>query len=109
MNHVLALSRPLEGARRSAAQAKRRATALWRAYPRETLGLALFGLVAAAAVGTTAMSNVSLASRAQAAPPAPPPLIVRPIAPEQALKVNAEIPVTAGPNPVAAPFAFKGN
>jgi hypothetical protein len=34
---------------------------------------------------------------------------MRQIAPEQAVKVNAEIPLTSGANPIAAPFAFKGN
>ncbi|MFL6721790.1 MAG: cell wall hydrolase [Sphingomonas sp.] len=47
--------------------------------------------------------------RPHAAPPAPPPMIVRPLAPEQALQLNAEIPVARGANPAAAPFVFKGN
>lgn len=34
---------------------------------------------------------------------------VRPLAPVQALKVNAAIPVALGPNPAAAPFLFKGS
>jgi spore germination cell wall hydrolase CwlJ-like protein len=84
-----------------------RAAALWRAYPRETLGVGLFGLVAAAAIATTSLSPSS--QRAHAAPPAPPPMIVRPLAPDQAVKLNAEIPVIAGPNPAAAPFQFKGS
>jgi spore germination cell wall hydrolase CwlJ-like protein len=109
MNQVLALSRPFDGLRRGAVRLTLRAAALSRVYPRETLGLGLFGLVAAAAIGTTALSGPSLTNGAQAAPPAPPPLIMRQIAPDQALKVNAEIPVTSGPNPVAAPFLFKGN
>ena len=41
--------------------------------------------------------------------PAPPPLLVRQIAPEQALQVNQTIPIAAGPNPAARPFAFTGN
>jgi spore germination cell wall hydrolase CwlJ-like protein len=85
-----------------------RAAALWRAYPREAVGAALFGLVAAAAIATSWLPTADR-PRPQAAPPAPPPMVMRPLAPEQALKVNAEIPVTAGPNPSAAPFAFKGN
>lgn len=36
-------------------------------------------------------------------------MVVRPIAPDQAVKVNSEIPVTGGPNPAAAAFKFKGN
>jgi hypothetical protein len=36
-------------------------------------------------------------------------MIVQPLAPDQALRVNAEIPVASGPNPAAAAFLFKGN
>ena len=36
-------------------------------------------------------------------------MVVRPLAPDQALKLNSEIPVTGGPNPSAASFRFKGN
>ena len=108
MTQALALSRPVDGLRRTAARAQRRMAVLWRAYPRETLGLGLFGIVAFSAVASISVTP-SLSGPAQAAPPAPPPMIVQPLAPDQALKVNAEIPVASGPNPVAAPFVFKGN
>jgi hypothetical protein len=36
-------------------------------------------------------------------------MAVRPLAPDQALKLNAEIPVAQGPNPAAAAFDFKGS
>ena len=36
-------------------------------------------------------------------------MIVQPMAPDQALKVNAEIPVASGPNPAADAFLFKGD
>ena len=107
MTQALVLSRPLEGLRRKAARAQLRAASLWRTYPRETLGLGVLGLVGATAV--IGMSISPPANRVETPPPAPPPMIVRPMAPDQALKVNAEIPVVAGPNPVASPFAFKGN
>ena len=109
MNHVLALSRPFEGLRRKAARLTLRVAALSRAYPRETLGAGLFGMVAAAAIATTALTGPSLTDGAHAAPPAPPPMLLRPMAPEQALKLNAETPVATGANPIAAPFAFKGS
>jgi len=99
----MTLSRPQPLVR----QVTARAAALWRAYPRETMGLAIFGLVAAAAIATTSLSPSE--HHPQAAPPAPPPMVVRPLAPGQALTLNAEIPVTAGPNPAAAPFHFKGS
>ena len=84
-----------------------RAAALWRAYPRETVGVGMFGLIVAAGFASTTLSPG--ARGPQAAPPAPPPMVVRPIAPDQALKLNAQILVTAGPNPAAAPFQFNGS
>src|SRR5438105_4447278 len=109
MTQVLALSRPVEGLRHGAAQLRLRAKTLWRAHPREILGFGLFTLVAGAALGTSALTGPSLTGAARAAPPAPPPLLLRQIAPDQALKVNSEIPVVAGANPAASPFVFKGN
>jgi spore germination cell wall hydrolase CwlJ-like protein len=104
-----ALSRPLDGLRRHVAKLPRRGKVLWRAYPRETLGAGVFGLVAATAIASSVVAPDSISSGAQASAPAPPPMIVRPIAPDQAVKVNAEIPVASGPNPVAASFNFKGS
>ena len=109
MTQVLALSKPLAGVRRNAAQLKLRFAALRRLYPRETLGTGLFVLVAAAAIATTSLTGGPRTDHAPAAPPAPPPMIVRPLAPDQAFRLNAAIPVARGPNPVAAPFVFKGN
>ena len=101
MNQALALSRPFQGL-------KYRAGALWRSYPRETLGVGLLGLIGAAAVAGSATSDPDLGTP-QAAPPAPPPLLLKQVAPDQALQINREIPVASGPNPAAAPFVFKGN
>ena len=83
-----------------------RVAALWRAYPRESLGIGLLGLVAAATIAVGWLTPHD--SLAGAAPPAPPPMVVRPLAPEQAVRLNAEIPVASGPNPAAAAFQFKG-
>ena len=41
-------------------------------------------------------------------PPAPVPLLVRDLAPETALQVNAQIPLAGGPNPAARPFVAGG-
>jgi spore germination cell wall hydrolase CwlJ-like protein len=109
MAQALTIARPLDGLRRVAAQAGFRARGLWRAYPRETAGAGMLGLVLAAAIATGGLSTPVTPQRAEAAPPAPPPLILQQIAPAQALKVNAEIPVTAGPNPAASPFLFNGS
>jgi spore germination cell wall hydrolase CwlJ-like protein len=109
MNQTVALSRPFAGLRRNAAQLKLSAAALWHAYPREMLGVGLLTIAAAAAIGSAAVSTSGTKDRAVAGPPAPPPMIVRPLAPDQAVKLNSEIPVQAGPNPAAAPFQFKGS
>lgn len=107
MNQTILLSRPLDQMRQTVAQAQRRALGLWHAHPRGTLGAGLLTLVAASAIISTVVTPRADYGAATA-PPAPPPMIVQPLAPDQALKVNAKIPVAAGPNPAAAPFLFKG-
>ena len=109
MNQAQTLSRHFGGLRHRTARVRADAVSLWRAYPREVVGAGLFTLVAAAAIGTTVASYSPATHAANSAPPAPPPLILKQIAPEQAVRVNAEIPVASGPNPAAAPFVFKGN
>jgi hypothetical protein len=109
MTEALTLSRPLDGLRRNAARVSVRARGLWRAYPRETLGFGLLGLALAAAVAGAAYSTPELPGAGNNAPPAPPPLLLRKVAPEQALAINQDIPLTDGPNPAARPFVFKGN
>ena len=110
MQQAISLSRPLDGLRKGVAQAKLRAGALWRAYPRETIGTGVLGLAIIAAVAGAAHSTPDLTrSGAQTAPPAPPPLLVRQLAPEQALQVNQQIPIAQGPNPAAKPFVFSGD
>lgn len=107
MTHALTLSRPLDGLR-NAARLKERALGLWRDYPRETAGFGLLAIAVAGAIGSVAIAPRGPVGTA-VTPPAPPPLLVRNLAPAQALKVNAEIPVASGPNPAAIPFAFKGS
>jgi spore germination cell wall hydrolase CwlJ-like protein len=111
MPQALILSRPIRGLKLGAADVKSRAMELWRANPRETLGFGLLALAAAVAVGGAAhsMPELTAAAAQTPAPPAPPPLLVRQLAPEQALQVNQEIPLARGPNPVAPPFVFKGS
>jgi spore germination cell wall hydrolase CwlJ-like protein len=108
MTAAVTLARPLDGIRRAAFRARERGLALFHQHPRGTVGVGLFGLVALSA-GAAALVTPGTAPEAQVAPPAPPPLIMKQIAPEQALKVNAEIPVASGPNPIAAPFRLAGN
>jgi spore germination cell wall hydrolase CwlJ-like protein len=108
MSATVALSQPLRGLKSRAAQLSVRATELCRAYPREILGLGTLGAIVAAAIGGAAHSTPETRSTV-AAPPAPPPMLVRQLAPEQALKLNAAIPVEQGPNPAATPFVFNGS
>ena len=107
MANTLPLPRPRPLLHHSAHELTARAARLWREYPRETMGAGLFGLVAVAAIGMSQLTHQD--PGAGAAPPAPPPMTVRPLAPDQALKVNAEIPVAGGPNPAALPFQFRGS
>src|SRR6476659_1404167 len=103
MANALTLSRPQPLLREISA----RVAALWRKHPRGSVGVGLLALVTSAAIATTSLS--SHGDRTEVAPPAPPSMAVRPLAPDQAIKLNAEIPVTVGPNPAAASFRFKGN
>ena len=109
MPQVLTFNRPLDGLRRHAANVQRRAKVLWRAHPRETLGAGVFSLVAATAIASTAIAPHGVATRAEATAPAPPPMAIKPIAPDQAVKENAAMPLASGPNPIAAAFQFKGS
>ncbi len=89
------------------------AAKLWRDYPRESVALGALGLAGAIALAGAAWSSPGLSglssdSLREAAPPAPPPLLVRRLAPEDALSINRAIPLDATPNPAARPFALRG-
>jgi spore germination cell wall hydrolase CwlJ-like protein len=99
--------------RRSAGSARLRAAdlkRLRREYPRETLALGMLGAVGAVALATSAWSTPTVdairgsSAVSRLAPPAPPPLLVRELAPETAMAINRAIPVADGPNPAAKPF-----
>jgi hypothetical protein len=108
MAELLFLSRHFGELSIDAARLQQRAARLWRTHPREVLGAGLFGLVAAGAL-TASLTSLGTSGHPAVAPPAPPPLILKPVSADQALKINQQIPVEAGPNPVAAPFQFNGN
>lgn len=86
---------------------------LWRDHPREFVAMGALALAGAIAAAGSAWSTPSLgdvsAVRAEKTAPAPPPLLIRDIAPTDALAANQKIPVIAGPNPAAQPFAFSGD
>ena len=86
------------------------AASLWRAYPREAVALGALGVAAAAALAgaaysSPAESNLEFNQAARSGNlPAPPPLLVRQLAPEDALSINRSIPIADLPNPAARPF-----
>ncbi len=111
MAEALTLSRPFQGLRQRAERLAASAAKLSRAYPRESVGLGLLGVAVAFAIGGAAHSTPELPGlhAGLEAPPAPPPMLLRQVAPDQALEINREIPLASGPNPAAVPFAFKGD
>jgi hypothetical protein len=109
MSQALTLPRPLDGLMSRAARLRTRAAGLWRAYPREMLGLGLLAVTVGLALTGAAHSRPELPNDANLAPPAPPPLVLRQVAPDQALALNQQIPLASGPNPAALPFVFAGN
>lgn len=90
--------------------ARQGALKLWDSHPRELVALGGLALCAAAVAGGAAWSTPNLdavsAARSEQTAPAPPPLLVRNIAPTEALAVNGRIPLSSGPNPSAAPFSI---
>ena len=83
------------------------AARFWRERPQEVIlagGLALAGV--AAIVGATTLTPTFETQAAAEGPPAPPPLLVRQVAPEQAVAINQSIKLDTGPNPAAQPFAL---
>ncbi|HKX91944.1 MAG TPA: cell wall hydrolase [Sphingomicrobium sp.] len=109
MAKALTLPRPLKGLTVHAERLPRLAARLWRAYPRETVGLGVLSVIVAAALGGAAHSMPEAAARdAASGPPAPPPLVLRQVAPDQAVAINYGIPLAGGPNPAAKPFKFVG-
>ena len=83
---------------------------MWRKHPRKFLALGTLSLAGAVAAAGSAWSLPTLGgytgARSGATAPAPPPLLVRNLAPTDAVAVNGKIPVMAGPNPAAPPFSM---
>jgi len=90
--------------------ARGRAVTLWRQHPRQVAGLGALALAASVALAGAAWSNPDFAkisaARTEQTAPAPPPLLVRNLAPEAALALNRKVPLSSGPNPVATPFSL---
>ena len=78
---------------------------LWQRYPRETVALGLLGAISAMVAAATLVPSLG-ASAAAEAPPAPPPMVYRPVAPDQAVKLNAAIPFSGDAGAPARPFVL---
>lgn len=81
---------------------------IWRERPKELILAGGAALACAMALAGSAWSTPALPGSRSAidAPPAPPPMLVRQIAPEQAVVLNQKIPLAQGPNPAAQPFSL---
>lgn len=81
---------------------------LWRERPQEVIlgiSLAIAGVIAVTGAAQSTPTLDGLRTDVEA-PPAPPPLLVRQIAPNQAVAINQAIALDTGPNPAARPFAL---
>ena len=81
------------------------AARIWREHPKELIlagGASVASAVALAVLAWSAPASGNIAGP----PPAPPPMLVQQIAPQQALAVNQQIPLAQGPNPAAQPFSL---
>jgi len=80
---------------------------LWRRYPRETAAAAGLCLIGVAAIAAAASSALDAPGRGEAvvAVPQAPALEYRPVAPQEALKINSAIPLAA-PAGAARPFVW---
>lgn len=80
-------------------------TPLWHRYPRETVAVGLLGVVSTLVAAAALVPSFG-GSAAAEAPPAPPAMVYRPVAPDQALKLNAALPINADAGAPARPFAL---
>lgn len=106
MAQAVSALRPLDGMRRRARVVRDAAVRLARAERRAAVSL---GLGAAAAVAAGTVHLLTAEDPASAAPPAPPPMLVKPVAPERARLINAALPLDDTVNPAASPFRFTGS
>ena len=99
-------TRPLDGLAKRAKTLADAAVRLARAEPRVSVAV---GLAATAVLAVGTVQLFSAVDPASAAPPAPPPMLVKPVAPEQAQIINAALPLEDLENPAARPFKFSGS
>jgi spore germination cell wall hydrolase CwlJ-like protein len=97
---------PLDGIGRRARALAASGRRLARAEPRAAVAI---GLASVAAATAGLFQLLAAVDPADAAPPAPPPMLVRQVPPEQALKINAALPLDNSDNPAATPFRLTGS
>ena len=90
------------------------AFALLRAHPREAVASGLLAVAATLSVAALAHDRTTVPTEAAAVAAGPSvqelnPFAVRQIAPGEAQKLNAALPLAGGPNPAAAPFVLKAD
>ena len=89
------------------------ALSLLRANPRESAGAGLLLLAGCLSVAAIANGGAATQAKTQEAAAAAPsvqemtPFAVRQVAPDEAQKLNAAVPLAGGPTPAAAPFVLK--
>ncbi|HEV2044657.1 MAG TPA: cell wall hydrolase, partial [Sphingomicrobium sp.] len=78
---------------------------LWRRYPRETAGMVGLAVIGAAVIAGAASSTLRLPDQgaSEVTLPLAPALEYRPVAPQEALKINSATPLI-GPGSAARPF-----
>lgn len=76
----------------------------WRRIPREMIAGGTLAIVGLAGIGAAAFSLIGPGEVARAAPPPPPEMTYRQVDADEAMKLNAELPVTAKVEGAAKPF-----
>src|SRR5687768_7138370 len=104
MAQVLAPNLPLDGMRRRVAASAESARRFARSKPAAAGAIAV-----GSAIALTAGALLLVPGATSASPPAPPPMLVKQVAPEQARIINAALPIDDQANPAAGPFRFSGS
>jgi spore germination cell wall hydrolase CwlJ-like protein len=106
MAETWTIARPLDGIARRARALADGGVRLARAEPRVSVAI---GLASTVALAVGAVQLLAAFDTAGATPPAPPPMLVKAVAPERAQIINAALPLDDLDNPAAKPFKFAGS
>ncbi len=106
MAQAFLATRPFDGLCRRARVLAASGRRLVIAEPRAAVAI---GMATVATVTAGLFQLLASADPASAAPPAPPPMLVQSVAPEQAQKINAALPLDNSDNPAASPFRLAGS